>query len=587
MIDRKSSAQFAQSFFIELKFGLDLRRMKKTLYFIIFISAVLISACKNTPQKLQADKLLYNATFYTVNDSNSVVEAVVITGDKIVATGNKKELLAKYEVKTQEDLKGNFVYPGFIDGHAHFYGLGLFESRANLTGCESFDELVERLQKFAEINTESWLQGRGWDQNIWEVKEFPNKAKLDELFPDIPVFLKRVDGHAAIANQKALDMAGITAKSFISGGKIIIKDGQLTGVLVDNAADSVEHIIPQPTDEQIKSYLLKAQEMCLENGLTSVVDCGLEKRYIDIIKQMSDAGELKIRLYVMISAYEPELEYYLKNGEIKTPTLNVSSFKVYGDGALGSRGACLLHPYHDDPNEQGFLLQSHKEYRSIIERVAKSDFQLNSHCIGDSAVRFMLDEYGKALGEDNDRRWRIEHAQIVHHPDDVAKFGKFNILPSMQPTHAMSDMDWADERLGEERLSMSYALKNLMEQNGLVILGTDFPVEGVSPLATFYTAVMRNTYDNLKKHSTVYIEGKDTMPDLGFQTENALTRLETLKGMTIWAAFGSFEENEKGSIEVGKYADFTVLDKDLLNGDIREVSILGTWIGGERLYFKK
>jgi hypothetical protein len=547
--------------------------MKKNFYFLLIISAVLVTACKNEAKKQQADKLLFNATFYTVSDSLPTAEAVVVSGDKIVALGRKDELLAQYKVKDEVDLGGNFVYPGFIDGHAHFYGLGMFESRANLTGSKSFDELVERLQKFAKINTEIWLQGRGWDQNIWEVKEFPNKAKLDELFPDIPVFLKRVDGHAALANQKALDLAGITAKSFISGGKIILKEGKLTGVLVDNAADSVEHIIPEPTDEQVRSYLLKAQEMCLANGLTSVVDCGLEKRYIDIIKQMSDAGELKIRLYVMISAYEPELEYYLKHGKIKTPTLNVNSFKVYGDGALGSRGACLIHPYHDDPDEHGFLLQSHEEYKSIIKRVANSDFQLNTHCIGDSAVRFMLDEYGRAIGENNNRRWRIEHAQIVHHPDDVAKFGKFNILPSMQPTHAMSDMDWADERIGEKRLKMSYALKNLMEQNGLVILGTDFPVEGISPIATFYTAVER--------------KGSNGNPADGFQKENALTSMETLKGMTIWAAYGSFEEKEKGSIEVGKYADFTVLDKDLLNGSIAEVKILETWIGGNQVFKNK
>lgn len=543
--------------------------MKRTVFLLTAI-VFIISACSNN-KLIKADKLLYNATFITMDDSLPQAEAVAISGDKIIAVGKKEELLAKYSFTEKVDLKGNYVYPGFIDGHAHFYGLGMFESRANLTGSKSYDELIERLQEFAKNNTEEWLQGRGWDQNIWEVKEFPHKAKLDSLFPDIPVFLKRVDGHAALVNQKALDLAGITSKSFISGGKIIMKDGEPTGVLVDNAADSVGSVIPEPTDEQVRSYLLKAQEMCLANGLTSVVDCGLEKRYIDIIKQMSDAGELKIRLYVMISAYEPELEYYLKNGKIKTPTLHVNSFKVYGDGALGSRGACLLHPYHDDPNEHGFLLKSHEEYRSIIERVAKSDFQLNTHCIGDSAVRFILDEYGKAVGENNDRRWRIEHAQVVHHPDDVAKFGKFNILPSMQPTHAISDMDWADERLGEERLKMAYALKNLMNQNGMVILGTDFPVEGVSPLATFYTAVER--------------KGKDGNPIKGFQTENALTRMETLKGMTIWAAYGSFEEKEKGSIEVGKYADFTVLDKNLLTEkELQSIAILQTWIGGERVF---
>lgn len=545
--------------------------MKLKIALLLALAVCFVLSCQN--KKETADTLLYNATFYTLNDSQPQATAVAIKGGKIIAVGTAEELKEKYTVTNTVDLEGAYVYPGFIDGHAHFYGLGMFESRADLTGSTSFDELIQRLQNFATSNTETWLQGRGWDQNLWEGKKFPTKAKLDELFPDIPVFLKRVDGHAALANQKALDLAGITTASVISGGKIITENGQLTGVLVDNAADSVEHIIPQPTDEQVRAYLLKAQDICLANGLTTVVDCGLEKRYIDIIKKMSDAGELKIRLYVMISAYEPELEYYLKNGKIKTPTLNVNSFKVYGDGALGSRGACLLHPYHDDASESGFLLQTPEKYKSIISRVAKSDFQLNTHCIGDSANRFMLDSYGEALGEGNNRRWRIEHAQIVQQPDDVAKFGKYNILPSMQPTHATSDMGWAGERLGNERLKTAYALKTLLLQNGKIILGTDFPVESVSPLATFYTAIERKDAN-----------GK---PINGFQPENALTRIETLKGMTIWAAFGNFEENEKGSIEVGKYADFTILNKDILTDEtLAEVKILETWIGGVRLFGK-
>lgn len=562
--------------------------MKTVLKAVSIIAIVAIAACKGKNNMQEVDKILYNATFYTLNDSMPQAEAVAITKDKIVAVGPKAELLQMYKPKEEVDLDGANVYPGFIDGHAHFYGLGMFEYRANLTGSKSFDELIERLQKFAETNTETWLQGRGWDQNIWEEQEFPDKAKLDELFPDKPVFLKRIDGHAALANQKALDLAGINPESVIEGGSIIKKDGKLTGILVDNAADSVESMIPEPTDEKIKAYLLKAQEICLANGLTSVVDCGLEKRYIDIIKQMSDDGELKIRLYVMISANEPELEYYLKNGKIKTPRLHVNSFKVYGDGALGSRGACLLSPYHDAPEEAGFLLKSKEEYRNIIARIAKSDFQLNTHSIGDSSARFILESYGEALGEGNDRRWRIEHAQVVH-PDDVAKFGKYNILPSMQPTHATSDMQWADERLGAERLKSAYALKTLMQQNGMVVLGTDFPIEDVSPLATFYTAVKRNTYENLKKISEVQVG--DSLADeakWGFQPENALTRMEALKGMTIWAAYGSFEENEKGSIEAGKYADFTILDKDLLTTEeLHNVEILSTWIGGEQVFTTK
>lgn len=559
----------------------------KSPIILALVATVFLFSCGN--KKPAADTLLYNATFYTLNDSQPTAQAVALKDGKILDVGTVKELEEKYTYTQKEDLKGAYVYPGFIDGHAHFYGLGMFENRADLTACSSFEELLQRLQSFAATNTEEWLQGRGWDQNLWEGKKFPNKAKLDELFPNIPVFLKRVDGHAALANQKALDLAKITPATTISGGKIITENGQLTGVLVDNAVDLVEAVIPQPTDEQVRAYLLKAQDICLANGLTTVVDCGLEKRYIDIIKKMSDAGELKIRLYVMASAFEPELEYYLKHGKIKTPRLNVSSFKLYGDGALGSRGACLLHPYHDAPNETGFLLQTPEKYREIVNRVAKSEFQLNTHCIGDSANRFMLNCYCEALGEGNNRRWRIEHAQVVQQPDDVAKFGKYNILPSMQPTHATSDMEWAGERLGDERVKTAYALKTLLQQNGIIVLGTDFPVERVSPLATFFTAVKRNTYEKTVMSSTLYIEGRDTVPaNNSFQPQDALSPLEALKGMTIWAAYGNFEEDEKGSIEVGKYADFTILNKDILTDEaLAEVKVIATWIGGEKLFEAK
>ncbi|MDL5044567.1 amidohydrolase family protein, partial [Oscillatoria amoena NRMC-F 0135] len=277
----------------------------------------------------------------------------------------------------------------------------MFTHRADLTGSKSFEEALMRLQEFAKTNREPWLLGRGWDQNLWEGKKFPDKTKLDELFPDRPVLLKRVDGHGALANQKALDLAGITSKSVIAGGMVEVKAGKLTGILLDNAVDSVEKAVPQPTDEQIKIYLLKAQEICFANGLTSVVDAGLEKRFIDIIKKLQDEGLLKIRLNVMVSADDAGLEYYLKNGPIKTPLLNVSSFKLYGDGALGSRGACLLQPYSDAPETKGFLLSSPEKLTEVINKVAKSKFQLCTHCIGDSANRFVLNAYGAALGENN------------------------------------------------------------------------------------------------------------------------------------------------------------------------------------------
>lgn len=545
-----------------------------SLAIITTLTAVLLLAtCKTSLKQTRADKLLYNATFYTLGDSLPVAQAVVTKDGKVLAAGKKDSLLSMYKVAEQVDLKGAFVYPGFIDGHSHFYGLGMFSSRVDLTGSQSFDEVLDRVRAFAETNNEPWLLGRGWDQNIWASKEFPEKTELDKLFPDRPVLLKRVDGHAALVNQKALDLAGITAKTLIAGGKIVLKDGKPTGVLVDNAVDSVEKFIPEPSNEQIHAYLLKAQEICFANGLTTVTDAGLDKKYIDIIRTMQNKGELKIRLYVMANADDKNMEYYIGSGPVKTPLLNVSSFKLYGDGSLGSRGACLLHPYHDEKGT-GFLLSSPERIKEVANRVAASKFQLCTHAIGDSTNRYLLDTYGAVLGEKSNRRWRIEHAQVMH-PDDIAKYGQYGILPSMQPTHATSDMKWAGERLGNERLQYAYALKTLMQQNGLVILGTDFPVEAVNPLGTFYAAVAR----------------KDASgnPANGFQPENALSCSEALKGITIWAAYGCFEEKEKGTIEPGKYADFTILDTDILNcheEKILKAKVLATWVGGNMVYGK-
>lgn len=555
---------------------------------IIVFALLLLANCTPKATTKKIDKLLCNATFYTLIDSLPTAEAVAIHEGKIVGVGKKEELLKQFTPDTTEDLKGAFVYPGFIDGHAHFYGLGMFTHRADLTGSKSFGEALTRLQEFAKTNNEPWLLGRGWDQNLWEGKKFPDKTKLDELFPNRPVLLKRVDGHGALANQKALELAGITPQSVIAGGMVEVKNGKLTGILLDNAVDSVEKAVPQPTDEQVTTYLLKAQEICFENGLTSVVDAGLEKRFIDIIKKLQDEGLLKMRLNVMVSADDAGLEYYLKNGPIKTPSLNVSSFKLYGDGALGSRGACLLQPYSDDPETKGFLLSSPERLTEVINKVAKSKFQLCTHCIGDSANRFVLNTYGAALGENNNRRWRIEHAQVVSR-EDIGKYKQYGILPSMQPTHATSDGAWAVDRLGKERVTNAYALKTLMQQNGLIVLGTDFPVEGVSPLETFYAAVRRATYVQLSaKSNLIPADSITNEAQWGFQPQDALSRVEALKGMTIWAAYGSFEENEKGSIAVGKYADFTVLDKNILvEKELHTTQVVSTWINGVKVFSKK
>jgi predicted amidohydrolase YtcJ len=444
-----------------------------------------------------------------------------------------------------------------------------------LEKTKSWQEVVDSVNVYSRKNTEGWIVGRGWDQNKWKVKDFPNKAKLDSMFPIRPVMLGRIDGHAILVNQAALNIAGIKPGQTIVGGKIETINGKLTGLLIDNAEGLVKRKIPPPNDTTIQSAFIDAQNNCFAVGLTTVEDCGLPYTMVNTIAALQHKGLLKMRMYVMLSDDPDSYAYLFKRGVYKTPGLDVRSFKMYADGALGSRGACLLQPYSDQKNWRGFLLSSQKHFEDVAKQVAAKGFQLCTHAIGDSANRVILKVYASVLKGKNDRRWRIEHAQVLS-PDDIKLFGEYSIIPSVQPTHATSDMYWAVNRLGKQRLKSSYVYKQLLEQNGWLPLGTDFPVENINPMYTFYAAVERK---DLAGH-----------PEKGFQAENSLTRVEALRGVTIWAAKANFEEKEKGSIEPGKYADFVILDQDIMKIDgaqLPNVKVLKTYINGEKVYGKK
>ncbi|HKP32739.1 MAG TPA: amidohydrolase, partial [Chitinophagaceae bacterium] len=521
--------------------------MKNKRSLLLLIGVVILFSC-NSQQK--ADLLIYNATIYTVDSTFSTAEAMVVMGGKIIATGKTADLQKQYDAKEKVDAEGKFIYPGLIDAHAHFFGYASGLSTVDLVGTESWEEILQKLQAFEKnLSAGAWLIGRGWDQNDWKVKEFPSKEKLDELFPNRPVFLTRVDGHAAIANQKALDLANVKAGDKLTGGDVEVRNGKLTGILVDNATDLVSTKIPDPAEADLTKSLLEAQKNCFAVGLTTIDDCGLGYEAVEFAKKLHDNGSLKMRLYIMLSDAKKNFDYANRTGKIKTDRLNVSSFKVYADGALGSRGACLLEPYADKPGWSGFLLSPIPHYDSVAKILYEKGWQMCTHAIGDSGNRMVLNTYGKYLKGKNDRRWRIEHSQVVN-KNDFDLFGKYSVIPSVQPTHGTSDMYWAGDRLGAERVKGAYAFKQLMDQNGWIPLGTDFPVEDISPFKTFFAAVVR-------KDAKGYPPG-------GYQMENALTREQALRGMTIWAAKSNFEEHEKGSLEKGKFADFIILDRDLL-----------------------
>ncbi|MGB2342604.1 MAG: amidohydrolase [Flavobacteriaceae bacterium] len=535
---------------------------------ILLFSFVLFLSC----QSPEADLIIHNAKIYTVNQNFDVATAVAVKDGVFIAVGGD-ELLSQYTSKNTVDLKGFSVYPGFIDAHCHFYNFGLLQQQLDLTGTVSFVEVIERMNDYSKSNPGVPILGQGWDQNDWEVKTYPTKDKLDELFSDQIIALKRVDGHALLVNQFTLDLAGIDLSTEVEGGVFVRKNGSLTGVLIDNAMDQVYNALPKPSIEQQTQALLAAQKICFENGLTTVDDAGLDKEQLQLIDSLQKKGILDIRVYGMISNTPENLDYYLEKGSIQTPYLNVRSVKVYADGALGSRGAALKNDYSDDKGNRGSFVTPVDEIEKLAFILAKKGFQMNTHAIGDAANHEVLEAYKKALTIDPDPRWRIEHAQVVSRKDREA-FGN-KIIPSIQPTHATSDMFWADERLGKERIQTAYAYKSLLDWSGKIVLGTDFPVEHVSPLKTFYAAVARTTENKL--------------PEGGFQMDEALTRMEALKGMTIWAAYANFEEKIKGSIEIGKVADMVILQKDIM--DIRidavpKVNVIATILNGDIVYQK-
>jgi len=535
----------------------------------LLLAISILMACSS---RKQIDLLVYNAQIYTVDSLFSQAEAMAIKDGKIVAIGNKADLNKEFEANDSLDAQGKSIYPGFIDGHAHFLAYGQGLQTVDLVGTKSWAEIVEKVKNFAVQNPEGWILGRGWDQNDWADKRFPSNEQLNQLFPDRPVLLTRVDGHAAMANQNALELAGIKPGQILTGGEIGVSNGKLNGLLIDNAVDLVASKIPEPSKEQLNKALLAAQQNCFAAGLTTVVDCGLDHPMVKVIDELQQQNELKMRLFVMLSDKKANYDYLFENGAFKTERLNVSSFKVYADGALGSRGACLLKHYSDQPGNSGFLLSKKEHFEEVAQQIADKGFQMCTHAIGDSANREILNIYAKVLKGKNDRRWRIEHAQVVD-PADFKLFGAHSVVPSVQPTHATSDMYWAGERLGAERLKGAYAYQDLLKQNGWLVLGTDFPVENIDPMLTFYAATIR----------------KDSKgwPEKGFQTENALTREQALRGMTIWAAKGNFEEKEKGSLEVGKFADFIILDQDIIKAapaDLLKTKVLSTYVNGEKVY---
>ncbi|MEP0369336.1 MAG: amidohydrolase [Cyclobacteriaceae bacterium] len=559
--------------------------MKKWISIVVL---AFLAGCASGPS---ADLVIINARIYTVNDNLPVVSALAIKDGKIMKLGEKSEVEVLVSDSTEVmDLEGQFVFPGFIEGHAHLMGIGANLLNVDLSTAQSYDEVIEMVKKRAmTLPKGDWILGRGWHQDKWlstsesSFRGFPTHEPLSEAVPDHPVYLSHASGHAALVNDKALAMAGIDKETSSPAGGEIVKNisGNPTGILNEMASDLVFGIIPAASYNARAKTLSLAIDECLKNGLTGFHDAGAKKEIIDLYKDFAEAEKLKMRLHVMVAGYDTaSVSHFLDNGPevgLYNDHLNVSAIKLYSDGALGSRGAWLLEEYTDAPGVHGHNTTPLDTIASIAEKGYLNGFQICIHAIGDRANREVLDIYEsmfeKYPEKRDDRRFRIEHAQHIH-PDDISRFAKLGVIPAMQAIHMSSDRPWAIDRLGKERIENgAYMWSELIDNGSPIVNGTDAPVEPVNPLASFYASVSRKTL-------------KGT-PNGGYEPGQKMTREEALKSYTLWPAYGAFMEDLIGSIEVGKYADFTVLDRDIMTipeEEILETKVLKTVIAGEVLY---
>ncbi|HUI63452.1 MAG TPA: amidohydrolase [Bacteroidota bacterium] len=532
----------------------------------VLIAAGMIAVIVHNSRK-DASMLLVNGVVYTLDQRHPQASAVAIRGDRIAAIGTTDELQSAYHADTIIDLKGKAVYPGFIDSHAHLEALGAALMNLDLSGSVSEEDAAARVRSAMRDTVHGgWIRGRGWDQNRWPRRAFPTKESLDRVCPDIPVYLRRVDGHAAWVNSKALSLAGIDAQTPDPDGGKIIRDahGRPSGVFIDRAVEALESVLPPPSELERSEAIRRAVAECIACGLTEVHDMGVDSAGIAIYQRMINAGQFPFRVYAAVQGSLPDAwAYYRSRGPLTTGyggRLVVRALKLYADGALGSRGAALLEPYADDPENRGLTLTSRAELLTAAREALASGFQLCTHAIGDRANAIVLDVYQEALGaspkEAADARFRIEHAQVLS-PGDIIRFKKLGVIPVMQASHCTSDMPWAESRLGPKRIKGAYAWRSLRDQ-GCVIPGwSDFPVESPNPLWGFYAAITR--------------QDKDGNPPGGWYPEQCLTRQEALLSYTMWAAQAGFQEKEKGSLEVGKWADLVVLSRDIMTIDPREI----------------
>jgi predicted amidohydrolase YtcJ len=547
-------------------------------------SARLLPAQQPSAAQRPADLIVTGARIYTVDDSRPTAEAIAVRDGRVLFVGSARGANAFRGAKTQVvDATGRTIIPGMTDAHGHFLGLGQALRSVDLVGTASYDSVIARVvAKAKQMPAGAWIIGHGWDQNDWGDTRFPTHDALSRAVPNNPVLLERVDGHAYLVNAKAMQLASITKATQDPSGGRLERDstGTPTGVFVDNAQALIDRIVPAATPQEMRARALAAIEEMHRWGLTGVHDPGEPRAAIDLLESLAKEGKLDLRTYIMVGDDSAALSYYFARGPqsaLYDGRIWIRAVKLYADGALGSRGAALLEPYSDDPNNRGLLVSTPEHLESVAERALHAGFQVCVHAIGDRGNRVVLDAFEQALKAVPvaDHRFRIEHAQVVNY-DDIPRFAQLDVIPSMQAVHQTSDMYWAGARLGPGREMGAYAWRSLLNTGVIIPNGSDFPVEGVNPLRSFHAAISR--------------QDERGWPPGGWHPEQRMTREEALESMTIWPAFASFMEKDAGSLTAGKYADFVILDRDIMTvapDEILGTSVVSTWVAGKAVYTRR
>jgi hypothetical protein len=556
--------------------------MTHRLFATLLLSGASLSAAAQAPAP--ADLIVTNGRIYTVDPNRPFVDAMAITDGRVVFVGPAR-LAQTYKGNATRviDLDGKTVIPGMIDSHAHLGGLGSSLRNVDLVGTTSYDDVIARVVARArDVPAGTWIVGRGWDQNDWPDTRFPTHEALSKAVPNHPVYITRVDGHAALVNAAAMQVAGVTAATRDTPGGRLERntDGSPTGVLIDDAMGQVGRRIPPASRDELRRGTEAAIAEVNRWGITSVHDAGVGRGQIALYEEMAKEGKYSLRSYIMIQPDDSSLATFFRRGPqsgLYEGRIWIRSIKAYADGALGSRGAALLEPYSDDPKTTGLIRIQPERLQHVATEALKHGFQLNTHAIGDRGNRMALDAYEHALEAvpSGDHRFRVEHAQIIH-AEDIPRFAELGVIPAMQSSHQTSDMYWAGNRLGQGRLLGSYAWRSLLNTGVIIPNGSDFPVELVNPLISFHAAFSRQDAKN--------------WPVGGWLPQERMTREEALKSMTIWAAYSGFMDKEVGSLEPGKYADFVILDQDIMQVPaelVLQTRVLATYLGGVPVYERK